>query len=367
MSNTSNFPPTSTLSPSALPAHAYADSKALSIRAALKDQVIFVTGATGFVGKCLVEKIVRSAPEFHKIYLLVRPKKGAAVEARVHDEILSSPCFDRCRSEIPNFEQWVSPKLVAVPGELTQGKVGLSPALLQMVLDTASVFFHCAAVVDFNERIDRAVELNVHGTLRLFDIAKQCRNLRAFVHVSTCYVNSNRTGAWVDEKLYDLGFDPEQALKRVEKMSVSELEKATLTGLLGDWPNTYTFTKAITEHLLVRNRGHAPLVIVRPSIIGAARAEPMPGWVDVISAAGALIVSCGMGVLKFLPGNPNNIGDVVPVDYVVNSVLACVPAVFDQVRFVCSSSSPSLSFSLPLSLSLSPSLSLALLHLSHFL
>ncbi len=85
--------------------------------------------------------------------------------------------------------------------------------------------------------------------------------------------------------------------------------------------------------MVVKNRGTVPLVIVRPSIIGGAWTDPMPGWCDVISAAGAVYVACGYGMLKFLPGNPNNVADIVPVDTVVNAMLAAIPSIMNQNRY----------------------------------
>jgi hypothetical protein len=48
---------------------------------------IFITGATGFLGKCLIEKLLRSCVHVDKIYLLVRPKKGKTSKQRL-DEIV---------------------------------------------------------------------------------------------------------------------------------------------------------------------------------------------------------------------------------------------------------------------------------------
>ncbi len=50
--------------------------------------------------------------------------------------------------------------------------------------------------------------------------------------------------------------------------------------LVGNCPNTYTYTKALAEQLLEKRCGSVPLVIVRPSIVTAAMKEPIPGWVD---------------------------------------------------------------------------------------
>ena len=86
--------------------------------------------------------------------------------------------------------------------------------------------------------------------------------------------------------------------------------------------------------LCVQHRGSVPLAIVRPSIVGGSAREPVPGWVDVISAAGAVYLSVGLGVLKFLPGSEHHMADVVPVDYVTNIILGAIPAVRHQNRYL---------------------------------
>jgi Male sterility protein len=55
-----------------------------------KGKCIFITGGTGFVGKVLVEKMLRDCSELDTIYLLVRPKKGKEPSTRV-DELFESP------------------------------------------------------------------------------------------------------------------------------------------------------------------------------------------------------------------------------------------------------------------------------------
>jgi nucleoside-diphosphate-sugar epimerase len=51
---------------------------------------VLVTGATGFMGKVLVEKLLRSCPHLNNVYLLVRSKKGKNSESRL-DEIFDDP------------------------------------------------------------------------------------------------------------------------------------------------------------------------------------------------------------------------------------------------------------------------------------
>lgn len=43
---------------------------------------VFVTGGTGFVGKILIEKLLRSCPHLDKVYFLLRPSAGKDIPSR---------------------------------------------------------------------------------------------------------------------------------------------------------------------------------------------------------------------------------------------------------------------------------------------
>lgn len=64
-----------------------------------------------------------------------------------------------------------------------------------------------------------------------------------------------------------------------------------------------------------------PVNIVRPAIIGASINEPYPGWTDTFSAAGGLTLAGGIGIINYIHGNGNNVGDFVPVDFVSNVII----------------------------------------------
>ncbi|XP_011858811.1 PREDICTED: putative fatty acyl-CoA reductase CG5065 [Vollenhovia emeryi] len=44
---------------------------------------IFITGGTGFMGKVLIEKILRSCPDVANIFVLIRPKKELSINDRL--------------------------------------------------------------------------------------------------------------------------------------------------------------------------------------------------------------------------------------------------------------------------------------------
>lgn len=47
------------------------------IQEAFADKSVFITGATGFLGKLIVEKILRSCDEVKTIYILIRQKRNS--------------------------------------------------------------------------------------------------------------------------------------------------------------------------------------------------------------------------------------------------------------------------------------------------
>src|ERR1700716_2879808 len=84
----------------------------------------------------------------------------------------------------------------------------------------------------------------------------------------------------------------------------------------------YSFTKAMAEHAVVELHGDIPVSIVRPSIIESALAEPFPGWLEGFRMAEPLILAFGRGILRDFSGLPDALLDIIPADYVVNTVLA---------------------------------------------
>lgn len=70
-----------------------------------------------------------------------------------------------------------------------------------------------------------------------------------------------------------------------------------------------------------KRRGELPMCIVRPAIINSSYQEPFPGWLDSIAAAAAMYLFVGLGIIRELKGNPNSIGDTIPVDVVVANII----------------------------------------------
>lgn len=100
-----------------------------------------------------------------------------------------------------------------------------------------------------------------------------------------------------------------------------ETLEAITPKLLGDRPNTYTFTKALAENLLFAESNSVPVAIVRPSIVTAAWREPYPGWVDNINGPTGMILAFGKGLLRTMLFNSKACADLIPVDIVINLMI----------------------------------------------
>lgn len=96
---------------------------------------------------------------------------------------------------------------------------------------------------------------------------------------------------------------------------------AILRRILGNFPNTYAFTKCLSEALVVEQMEEMPAVIMRPSIVIPIRYEPIPGWTDNINGPTGLLIGAGKGVLRSMYCNPSTYGDYLPVDYAVNGIM----------------------------------------------
>lgn len=275
---------------------------------------VFITGATGFMGKVLVEKLLRSCPGVVHLYLLMRPAKGKDVTCRLQ-ELVDNQVFEALRTEHPEQMQ----KIVAVAGDVTLPGFGLSSSDLQLILDNVSIVFNSAATVKFDEELKTAVQLNVKGPRELLAICRNMKQLQALVHVSTAFNNLDREE--LDEVIYKSSIDTVKLIELIDCLD-DGLVRAITKELVGQCPNTYTYTKALAEQLLERECGDIPLAIVRPSIVTAALKEPLPGWIDNLNGPTGFISGVGKGFLRTFKINSELVGDIIPVDYPINLMIA---------------------------------------------
>ncbi|XP_026465073.1 fatty acyl-CoA reductase 1-like [Ctenocephalides felis] len=261
---------------------------AINIPQFFVDKTIFITGGSGkFMGKCIIEKLLRSCPDLEAIYLLIRPKRGKPAANRVQ-EILENKLFDVVRNTTPSaFE-----KVFAVTGDVTSLQLGLNDQDKKLVL-TSHVVFHAAASVRFDDPLKKAILMNTRGTREIMELMLQMPNLVVGVHVSTTYCNTDKDV--IEEKVYRDHGDWKEAIRLAEGYQ-DEYKLDILTNkYIGDLHNTYLLTKHLAENVVDDYSHRLPLVLFRPGIVISTWKDPIPGWNDNYNGPIGICLGVGKG------------------------------------------------------------------------
>ncbi|XP_072757566.1 putative fatty acyl-CoA reductase CG5065 isoform X2 [Anoplolepis gracilipes] len=287
-------------------------------------QSILITGSTGFLGKILVEKLLRSCPDISTMYLLIRSKKNKCPESRLND-IFENPLYNRLNKEVPNFRKKVVPLII----DLNAEDLGLSENDKNMLMRKVSIVFHLAATVRFEEKMKTAITINVIATNIILNIAKHMPNLKSFIHVSTLYANCHVKH--IEERFYTYPINHKNLITLTRALPENVIEEY-LDKIASSWPNTYTFTKAIAETLFREESGDLPIGIFRPAIVMPTAREPIVGWGENLYGPVGSTLSILLGFTRIQWCDPNIPANLVPVDFTVNALIASAWDVSNQCR-----------------------------------
>ncbi|KAK6644945.1 hypothetical protein RUM43_001221 [Polyplax serrata] len=276
------------------------------------DKNVFITGVTGFLAKSVVEKLLRRT-NVNKIYVLIREKKGKSINERM-DDIKRNPVFDRLKQEKGDSILY---KVVPIAGDMGMTNLNLSEADRTLLMENVDVVIHSAATLDFELNAKLVININLMGTKRVLSLCSQMQRLRAFVYVSTAYVNSDKSFAL--EKLYPKPGKVDDFIS-ILKLSDEDADK-TLQKLINGHINSYTVSKALAEHEVSYCSTTFPTAIVRPSMIVGAWQEPSPGWTDSKNGPNGFFMGAELGIVRRLPVNKDLVYDYIPVDIVTNELI----------------------------------------------
>ncbi|XP_050358546.1 putative fatty acyl-CoA reductase CG5065 [Nymphalis io] len=274
---------------------------------------IFITGATGFMGKVLVEKLLRSCQDLKTIYILVRKKKGQSAESRL-ETFISCRLFENLQKQNPK----VFNKLRVIPGDILEEGLGISAEDLEELEQECQIVFNNAACVSFKMPIREAVNLNTVGVLKTLQLAERMKKLVVFLHVSTAFCHDGVE--ILEEKMYPSKHNPFDVIECLKWMDDELLDSLQET-LIKPYPNTYGYTKCLSEQVLTSFVGKFPIAIGRPSIVIPSAKEPMPGWIDNINGPSGVVYAASRGVLHSMYCTESTKTDAVPVDISINGLI----------------------------------------------
>lgn len=306
--------------PRRLSGAAFCRSSQLLPEARRFDGAVVLTGATGFVGGATLFYLLARAEELGitRIVCIVRKRPGSTATDRL-DELRTSSTFEEVRDV---FDRLV----VVLEGDVAQQDLGWAERHRKWpYAEPLKAVLHCAADVRFDLPLSQAAVSSITASLQVAQLAALWGS-PLFLFVSTAFVHAvpSTVGSLREELVELRDFDPMELYRDI----VGDGRWATKAMRELGFPNTYTFTKAIAEHLVLRACADAGLDvrIVRPSIVGPAWAAPYAGWCgqrpSTIVAVATLI---HQRVIRAFPSAPSAL-PVVPVDLVAEATIATMIA-----------------------------------------
>lgn len=164
------------------------------------ESAVLLTGASGYVGALVLEKLLRCT-NINAVYVMLRAKKGEDIQSRLNKMLNSSPVTHLLR------DNPVLQKVKAIAGDMTAPDLGISSVDLARLKQHVQTVIHCAADIRLEVGIQTLLQTNYEGTRHLLELASSFDDLKTFVHVSSAYTNMNATpGSLVSESLYPLKY-----------------------------------------------------------------------------------------------------------------------------------------------------------------
>jgi hypothetical protein len=343
-----------------------------SVHGALRGKHILLIGGTGFIGKVWLANLLTELPEIGRIYLLIRGHRTATALERFERIVEESAVFEPLAARYGDgFADFLRERVEVVSGDASKPGLGLSAEIRHHLARSLDLIVNSAGLTDFNPDLRDAVATNVRSTTYLLQFLSECDHA-ALLHISSCYAIGRRDGRILEDlprNYTPRGVPDFDAVKEWESLEATiretelraESEEVTEQGrqqarekrhaaknLQGTalenqirknrvrwlrealteagtrranelgWPNTYTFTKSLSDSLIrdyVDATPGAAVAVVRPSIVESSIEKPFVGWNEGVNTSASLSYLLGT-FFRQLPTNESKCLDLIPVDLV---------------------------------------------------
>ena len=234
----------------------------------------FVTGATGFIGKRLVKKLLERKGTV--VHFLIRPESADKVAA------------------LRSYWGVGASRAIPVHGDLTAKKLGVSAADVKALKGQIDHFFHLAAVYDLAADVETQVAVNIDGTRNTVDLARAI-DAGHFHHVSSIAAAGLYEGVFREDM-----FDEAEGLDHPYFQTKHESEK------------------------IVRHEGKLAWTVYRPAMVVG---DSQTGEMDKIDGP-YYFFKVIQRLRQILPPWMPSVGleggrvNIVPVDFVVDALAA---------------------------------------------
>lgn len=244
--------------------------------------MIFLTGGTGFLGSALIDKFFELAPG-SQLAVLVRANSDEEAKAK-----LKNACI---RTLKKYGEDYFDSHINVLKGDISQNHLGLSAYDQDFIINNVESVYNNAANTNLGASFEELEKINITGTENVLCLSKKIKHSKLkFYHISTAFVAGDQEGVKLPSEL-DLNIR---------------------------FRNAYEQTKAIAENKVSTYKDVFQTITYRPSIIVGDSKTGVTSAFNVIYIPAKIIIS---GLLKVIPAIPHAPFDVVPVDYVAESIV----------------------------------------------
>lgn len=246
------------------------------------NSIIFLTGATGFLGTEISERLIKR--KNLSLMILIRGKNYEDAYRHLKRAWWESKTLKNELEKIGNENS----RITILNGDITHEQLGLDNEKYQHLTKNVTHIIHAAADLRLNIPMKELRKINVHGTNNVIEMAHEAHKhkLQKFSHVSTAYVAGGRTGLVEEDSISaKYGFK-------------SNYEKSKYEGEVN-----------------VRN-SDLPFTIFRPGMIVG---DSKSGYIKTFNTI-YLLMRLYLKGLKVLPVSKDQKINLVPVDYVADAI-----------------------------------------------